>query len=791
MAGGFFSKTFFGARTVLLSSKSGSRIALVIGNGNYAHVPVLRNPVTDARALGQRLDEIGFDSVDVLENLDLSHMKSAVMAFRAKADKGEVAAVYFAGHGIEIGGENYLVPIDARLADDRDVPLETFPLSQLRRAVERSQKLKFIVLDACRENPFLNRMARTLATRSVAGGLAEVADPRRNEVLLFAAQSGRVAIDGQGANSPLVQALLEHIPKPGLEINALVRVVCQSVREMTGGRQEPIKFDSLDAEPAFLVPPLLAPVPAPQLVEQIAEIVLPGHDLFISYKSEERELPKKLVSVLHDWGYSGWWDIDGLAGGDRFRPEIEKAIEAARGMTVIWTRASAASEWVEGELKHGRRLGKHLFPLHVPPFDPDTAPMPFNNRQSTCFGEWKTLLTALLKKRVFPSRPIPVQASAASEEDYWQALETISNWKSDTEYRGMFLRRFPTGKYASSLSPERVAPSGVRAPPQAPAIVSPSVPLPWTGGAQVRVAVRLADGRDEVRTMLAGGGAQRANIFNDQARDTRTGRITIGPDMVAIPDGSFDLGATSIEEQMRLARASELPRLKNLIVSKPFAVSRAAITVREFRGFAESKPHIIPEGLQVYEHDEWVLNKKRSFLNPGFEQTDRHPVVGVSYDDACAYAAWLSQATGRRYRLLTETEWEYAARAETTTPFWWGLQISTEFANFDGRKTLTAGAPKGLFRGGPMPALSLDANPWGLFHVHGNIWEWVADPWTVDYAVPRRDAATQLSAEVDTLVVRGGSWLDAPNLLRAATRTPRRRFERTNALGFRVARDIV
>jgi formylglycine-generating enzyme required for sulfatase activity len=122
----------------------------------------------------------------------------------------------------------------------------------------------------------------------------------------------------------------------------------------------------------------------------------------------------------------------------------------------------------------------------------------------------------------------------------------------------------------------------------------------------------------------------------------------------------------------------------------------------------------------------------RTWRSPGFEQDDRHPVVGVSWNDAVAYCRWLSDETGKPYRLPSDAEWEYAARAGTETRFHFGATISTAQANYNGNYPHGSGA-KGEYRGRTVAAGSLPANPWGLHEVHGNVWEWVQDCWHESY----------------------------------------------------------
>jgi formylglycine-generating enzyme required for sulfatase activity len=164
----------------------------------------------------------------------------------------------------------------------------------------------------------------------------------------------------------------------------------------------------------------------------------------------------------------------------------------------------------------------------------------------------------------------------------------------------------------------------------------------------------------------------------------------------------------------------------------------------------------------------------------------RQPVINVSWNDAKGYVAWLSKKTGKTYRLLTEAEREYVTRAGTITPFWWGSSISTSQANYDGN--FIYGGPKGEYRQRTVPVDSFEPNPWGLYQVHGNVWEWVEDCWNGSYKGALPNGSARITGECDRHVVRGGSWGDDPQKLRSAFRNRLATGSRGMDLGFRVAR---
>jgi tetratricopeptide (TPR) repeat protein len=243
----------------------GRRAALVIGNSTYRNAPALTNPQHDAEVLAESLRAIGFDSVTLVQNATRENLIAELRKFGEEAEKSDWAMIYYAGHGIEVNGINYLIPIDAKLSTDRDVQYEAVPMDQAMASIEGARKLKLIMLDACRDNPFAPQMRRTEAslpvmaqstaggtvgTRSVGHGLSEV-KVSGGTLVVYAAKQGETALDGDGNNSPFAVAVVQRIATPNVEINKLFRLVRDDVMEATGGRQEPYTYGSLPGREDF------------------------------------------------------------------------------------------------------------------------------------------------------------------------------------------------------------------------------------------------------------------------------------------------------------------------------------------------------------------------------------------------------------------------------------------------------------------------------------------------------------------------------------------------------------
>lgn len=236
--------------TAKASAGSNARVALIIGNSQYRNVAPLVNPRSDAETLSKALTAVGFNRVDLKLDLTREQLATALKDFAALADRAEWAVIYFAGHGIEVAGTNYLVPVDARLKSDRDTSFEAISLDQLLRSIEGASKLKLVILDACRDNPFATSMTRSLGTRSLGRGLGNI-EPEGATLVAYAAKHGQTALDGSQGNSPFASALARAILTPGLEINLVFRKVRDEVLTATNRKQEPFTYGSLPSEAFF------------------------------------------------------------------------------------------------------------------------------------------------------------------------------------------------------------------------------------------------------------------------------------------------------------------------------------------------------------------------------------------------------------------------------------------------------------------------------------------------------------------------------------------------------------
>jgi tetratricopeptide (TPR) repeat protein len=227
------------------------RVALVIGNSAYQAVAALANPANDAKAVAGALRSVGFSEIRELHDTDLATFGKALKDFGDLAAAADWAVIYYAGHGIEAGGVNYLIPVDAKLEQQSHIEDEAMPLSRLLSKVSAASKMQLVIVDACRNNPFIGKMRSTgRSTRAISSGLASI-EPESGVLVAYSARDGTTAQDGAGPNSPFAEALVKYLTEPGLEIGLLFRKVRDAVYTATSKQQEPFTYGSLPAQPFY------------------------------------------------------------------------------------------------------------------------------------------------------------------------------------------------------------------------------------------------------------------------------------------------------------------------------------------------------------------------------------------------------------------------------------------------------------------------------------------------------------------------------------------------------------
>ena len=789
------------------------RVALVIGNATYAHVPALANPLNDAADIGGALDRLGF-AVTRLENADRASLWRGLQEFALAASASEIAVVFYAGHGIEVDQRNFLVPVDARLASDQDVEFEAVPLELVSRAVERASGLRLVILDACRENPFAVQMQRAGATRSIGRGLARV-EPSGETLVAYAAKEGTVASDGAGRNSPYSEALLGHLEEPGLEVGLMFRKVRDAVVGLTGGRQEPFVYGSLSSRGVYLAaaaaPPAAAAVtpmqPSGAEESGASRVVAQGELLFWESVKDSEDPADIRVYLDH---YPGG-TYEALARNRLKRLDATAKDTAApvpgpqpSSLSARMEEAQLAAEqefWVlvkESEAPSDLEAYLEQYPDGV------YAPVA------------RVRLAQLRRER-------PVQQAAASSADAATTAGTPVAVASSPAAA--------PGAAPAVPSPEDVESSlglgrGARRMVQAGLSSLGYEPGPSDGlfGARTREAIRRYQGEkgfeatgylraEESEALVAmGEESARAQAQSRRADDAAyAGAKTRGTVeayegyMEAYPGGRHVASARRLRGEAEVReregrekapghRFRDCAGCPELVVVGTGSYMMGSPRGEEGRDDDEGPVHRVtigePIAVGVYEvtFEEWGACRRGGGCshNPDDEGWGRgnRPVVNVSWVDAQEYVRWLSGETGEGYRLLSESEWEYMARAGTETRYHWGDAVGRNRANCDGcgsRWDNRQTSPVGSF----------SANGFGLHDVHGNVWEWVEDCWHESYqGAPTDGRAWTSERDCSRRVLRGGSWFDYPWFVRSAIRGGNPSGSRFNVVGFRVARTL-
>ena len=613
-----------------VAAGAAGRVALVIGNSAYKHVPALPNPPKDAADVGAAFERLGY-AVTRLEDAGYDELRRGLLAFEEEAARSEIAVVFYAGHGIEMGGENYLVPVDARLERDRAVKHEAMGLHQVIASVEGASTLGMVILDACRDNPFAVRSSGM--KRSVRRGLARVkdADLPGTTIVAYAAKEGTTADDGKrGGNSPYTKALLKYLEEPGLEVGRLFRKVrAEVLRER--GDQEPVRYGELPPEDVYLAS-AAAPIPTP--------------------------------------------GGTGTAGGGAATtlPPTPEAVEKGLGLDLEQRRL----------VQMGLAAAGH---------DPGHADGLFGSGTRGALESWQ--------------RARGLEATGYLTREQGEVLAAL-------------------GREAAVKG--RVGPPGTKL-------------------------------RDCPQC----------------------------PELVVVPEGTYRRGSPESES----GRDDDEGPVRRVTIGYRLAVGVKEVTRGEFARFVSETGRSMGDSCWVWD-GEWKERSGRNWKSPGYSQTDEHPVVCVSWDDAKAYVRWLTGKTGESYRLPSEAEWEYVARAGTETARYWGEGESGQCRYANGADE-TYGWSEAFCDDGhasTAPVGSFAPNGYKLHDVLGNVWEWTEDCWNESYTGAPSDGSAWESGDCSRRVLRGGSWLDEPRDLRSALRFRSPTGIRYNDLGFRVARTL-
>ncbi len=782
------------------------RIALVIGISAYQNAPTLANPVNDARAIGEALRRLNFEVFELFDP-DYRQFSRGLRDFGVHVQSADTAVIYYAGHGVQADHENYLLPADAKLEHQHDLLFEAIPLRLLLGEVVQASKIGIILLDACRNNPFMDRMSRSFATsqRAVAtnAGLAQVDDVPRNTMVVMATKADQGADDGDGGHSPFAEALLAHLQIPGLELGLFFRSVRDTVLKATNNRQEPYIYSSLGAEPFYFRPrppnhpPQIGPVTALQVgdragvtplgipqptdpdgdaltvrvigLPQSGEVRVDGrpmkpNDLFpaeklatATYKPDSKMLgPVGSVDILVEDGRGG-------------------SVMSSLPITVVSTNHPPVVDPARTVRFFPQRLGI------APPTDPDGDPMTVtvttlphgrvrNGGALISTGDRLQPLD-LPRLTIVPDADVVGRAGSfgyvVEDGRGGRAEGTVDVEVADAaavadlapeaplwdrvrqagvaEELDAFLRLYPRSRFAAEARRQRDE-------VVASAVATPRAAVP---------EARAGSGPEEQRpqpskqvAVLQPPAASPPEPQRDAAKAKTLQDCPTCPKLAVLAGGSFTLG----QKARGLATGPLHP-----VNIHPFAIGLYPVTVGDWKAcLAEGKCGSMPRMA---------------------EAADRTPVHNVSWNDAQQFVSWLKQKTGRSYRLPSEAEWEYAARGGTTTAYWWGDQAEVAMAN-----CADCGGQQDARW--PLSVDAFPANPFGLYHMFGGVAQWTDDCWFPDYQDAPTDGTARKAEGCTKRVLRGGSFRDSVYRITAAARSSNDASARFITNGFRVARDL-
>ena len=763
------------------------RVALVVGNGAYTQTSPLANPVNDARAVGAALVRIGFD-VKVLENLDEDAMDDALGEFEEDSVAADVALLFYAGHGMEMNGANYLIPVDARLASASAVSRETVALDSVLAAMAGAGT-RIVILDACRNNPFVRSMRGAARANVRSGGLAAVASGE-GLLVAYAAAAGDVAADGdRSENSPYTTALLEHLERPGVDVRVMLGDVGAEVRGRTGD-QQPFVYSSLSGELHLVGDDSDVTVADDAVIAARLQQETTFWDSVrnstnpAAFDSYLRAYPNgrfadlarnRLVrlrgavgdpppTAAADHGDIEQIDIARLRlmagqGDARAQTELGERYEEGRGMgrdygmAVSWFRRAAEQGHAPGQAALGFMYdnGRGL------PHDDGEAVRWYRSAAEQGDARGQNNLGVMYDH----GRGVPRDVGEAVRLYRLAAEQGRVFGQSNLGVMYEHGRGVPRDVGEAVRLYRLAAEQGdVRGQYNLGLIYEHGRGVPRDDGEAMRL-YRLAAGQGHATAQL---NLDRMSILRSRQPGGVFRDCPSCPEMVVIPAGTFQMGSPASES---FRDDDEGPQ--HLVTVSSFALGVTEVTWDEWEACERSGECGEPSGW-------WDRSR------------GKHPVTDVNWEDAQAYVAWLSAETGAAYRLPSESEWEYAARAGTTTPFHTGATISTDQANYNGDFVYGSGR-RGVNRDGTTPVKTFAPNAFGLHDMHGNAWEWVDDCWHDNYrGAPIDGTAWTVGGDCVRRVLRSGGT-GAPWSLRSAARDWINSVPQLD-VGFRVARTL-
>lgn len=689
------------------------RTALVIGNADYPHAPLL-NPAHDAQSMVATLNLLGFDVISVINGTRVD-MQNAILTFAERLADGGAGVFYYAGHGLQVRGQNYLVPIDENITSEGSVRFESISLDAILEQMgqPRPNRTNIIILDACRNNPYASRYGGS------AAGLALVDSPT-DFFIAYATSPGGVALDGEGDNGLYTGELLKAMAIPDLKVEDIFKRVRANVARQTGHQQIPWEASSLVRD--FIFYPSVEEIEV-KVAQQVVEPEV---------QSSQQTLRAQQVQSLE---LAFWEAIKNSQNAEDYEAYLKAFPNGvfaplAKIRAERYKRASQQPQVATGPaIEEIEGYYSVTTPANV-----REAPTANSKRVGTLATGTQLLVTGKVA------------------DSNWYRIETPDGTMGYI-FGGLIQESTPKEIVAhfEKKQAEAASKSTVAKPAQEETKALPGVPgveKPKTGtGSRTN---SKAGGRGDSPTVArldpreppSPAGTLTRQIFQD---------CPACPVMVEVGPGRFMMGSKTDRAEQPVHRVT---------IPYAFAIGQHEVTYGNWKACVEAGGcSYTPELSDV---------------------SDDMPMRNVSWHDAQDYVTWLSEQTGRPYRLPTEAEWEYAARANTETAYWWGEEPGSGEAN-------CKDCGGNYDRENPMPVGFYAPNPFGLYDTSGGVWEWVEDCWYSSYEDAPGDGHARDEANCTQRVLRGGSWLNTADYLRSATRFYYDAAVRYPANGFRVA----
>ena len=764
------------------TSGSEHRVALVVGNAAYRESP-LRNPVNDARAMRDKLKGMGFE-VAYFENLQTRQVGSAMREFRNLIRPGSVALFFYAGHGQQVRGENYLPTVDAELAGEEDVPNQSLSLSLVLNTMEDSKAgVNLVLLDACRNNPYSRNF------RSGPTGLARVQAPS-GTLIHYATRPGAVAEDGGGKHGTYTDALLKQIDEKGVPIETALKRVTIRVRDATKGKQEPWMEGSLTGDFYFIATgnAQITVQQAPANADAAAWAAADSSNTVAAYQAYLVEYPSGLYAAaarikLASLRATAAAPLTSAQTAPGAPLAVPSATVAASPLPSVPAATPAATVPVVVN-PAPVSLSDLLSPVPSDTKDPDAfvwrdVQARGGKEHFEAYlqhyprGRFVALARAAIKRLEIKDVQLRAEQRARVEPQFW---ETARQSNTPEAYQA-YLQEYPAGRY------QAMAQAAIRTLQQAASTAAR--PVAARPVAADKEPLRLAALQALVLTRVAGAEYQMGADFDELGEGSLVDEAAQPQHTVKV--GNFELGTHEV-------------------------------TVLQFRKFVEATGHVTeaegsqPGCLVPGKGGQWVAQPAANWRSPGYAQTDSYPVVCVSWNDVQAYLLWLGGAA-ERLRLPSEAEWEFSARAGTTTPRPWSDTAGFFSRTWNTVKPWAADRSSRACRHAnvadealaqklewpdaftcsdgyphPVPSGYFSKNNFGLVDMMGNVAEWTQDCWNPNHTGAPRDAKPRISGDCTRHVVRGGSWASSQASIRAAARHAQTRSYRAADLGFRLAR---